>query len=315
MFLNNLCKKSSAPASALVALALVLGAASCIIPGGVTDPGSNGALDAIAGVDRDVVTTGGSIVLSGAGSGGTPPYVFRWDQNGGPADVAVEPPTDAEITVGPLTTSGRYTFRLVVTDQAGRTDEAFVSVTVEGDLPDAPRVLVETNFGDFAIELDAVAAPLHTENLLGYTDEGFFDGLLFHRNACTEDADTGDCIPFVLQGGGFERIDGMLEPRIPTRAPVPSEAGNGLSSSVVYSVALALAGGDPNSGTSQFFINLGDNGFLDDQGFTTFGLVVSGRDIVDAIVAMPRTESTILSGELSLPEEDVIIERMSRVEP
>ncbi len=302
-------------ASSCVSLVLLLGTTSCTLSGGSMGPMPGGDLTAMATIDSATVASGGSVALSASVSGGTAPYVFRWDQNGGPTDVAVAPPTDANVTVGPLTTSGRYTFRLVVTDQTGRTDEAFVSVEVDADLPPTPQVLVETNFGDFVIELDAVAAPGHAENLLAYVDEGFFDGLLFHRNACSDNAETGECEPFVLQGGGFERIDGEIVPRVPTRDEVQSEADNGLSSSVVYSVSLALSGGDPNSGTSQFFINLKDNGFLDAQGFTTFGMVVEGTDIVDAIVAMATTDSPILTGEVSLPVEDVIIERMSRVAP
>ncbi len=302
------------PCLALSAV-LLCGAVSCTLPGGATGPVDNGHLAALADIDVELVVAGGSVVLSGQASGGTAPYVFRWDQNGGPVDVTVDPPTNPELTVGPLETSGRYTFRLVVTDQQGRTAMDFVFVEVDAELSPTPQVLVKTNFGDFVIELDAVAAPKHAENLLAYVDEGFYDGVLFHRNACVENTDTGACDPFVLQGGGFERIDGEIVPKPPTRDPVPSEADNGLSSSVVYSVATALVDNDPNSGTSQFFINLKDNGFLDDQGFTTFGMVVTGTDVVDAIVAMERTEGPIHSGEVSLPVEDVIIEEMSRFTP
>lgn len=298
-----------------VSVILLLGVVSCTLPGGPTGPVGDGNLTALAGIDPGLLVVGGSVQLTADASGGTAPYVFRWDQNGGPVDVTVSPPTNPELTVGPLETSGRYTFRLVVTDQQGRTAEDFVFVEVDAELLTTPQVLVKTNFGDFVIELDAVAAPKHAENLLAYVDEGFYDGVLFHRNACVENADTGGCDPFVLQGGGVERINGELVPKVPTRDPVESEAGNGLSSSVVYSVALALVDNDPNSGTSQFFINLKDNGFLDDQGFTTFGMVVEGTDVVDAIVAMERTESPILPGEVSLPVEDVIIEQMSRVAP
>jgi peptidyl-prolyl cis-trans isomerase A (cyclophilin A) len=121
--------------------------------------------------------------------------------------------------------------------------------------------------------------------------------------------------PFVLQGGGFKRIDGDLEAVETPRDPVPSEADNGLSNSAVYSVALALAGGDADSGTTQFFINLKDNSHLDEQDFTVFGIVVDGLDVVDTIVDTERTASPVIPGEVSLPLEDVIMERITRVGP
>ena len=97
------------------------------------------------------------------------------------------------------------------------------------------------------------------------------------------------------------------------RDPVPSEADNGLSNSAAYSVALALTGGDPDSGTTQFFINLKDNSHLDEQDFTVFGVVADGVEVVDTIVDTERTASPIIPGEVSLPVEDVIMERITRV--
>ncbi|MEK7730715.1 MAG: peptidylprolyl isomerase, partial [Planctomycetota bacterium] len=99
-----------------------------------------------------------------------------------------------------------------------------------------------------------------------------------------------------------------------TRDPVPSEADNGLSNSVLYSVALALSRGDPDSGTTQFFINLSEaNSFLDDQGFTVFGQVIEGTNVVDDIAALETIASPIIPGEVSLPAEDVIMGRVTRV--
>jgi len=160
--------------------------------------------------------------------------------------------------------------------------------------------------------LEADLAAGHTENFLRYVDEAFYDGVLFHRNACTENDDTGECDPFVLQGGGYERVDGELELKEPTHPTIASEADNGLSNAELYSVALALSNNNPASGRVQFFINLDDNSFLDDLSFTVFGRVVAGRDVVDAIVAMPRTDSPIITGEVSLPAEDVIMTRVHR---
>lgn len=176
----------------------------------------------------------------------------------------------------------------------------------------APRMTIETNFGEFTFELEAELAPGHTENILRYVDEGFYDGLLFHRNACVENEDTGECEPFVLQGGGYERIDGELELKMPTHPPVASESDNGLSNAELYSISLAFAGSNANGGATQFFINLNDNSFLDDLNFTVYGRVVAGRDVVDAIAAMPRLDSPIINGEVSLPAEDVIMESVRR---
>jgi cyclophilin family peptidyl-prolyl cis-trans isomerase len=178
-----------------------------------------------------------------------------------------------------------------------------------------PRVLIDTNFGAFMLELDGELAPLHTANFLLYVEDGFYDGLLFHRSVCTEDPETEACQPFVLQGGGYRRVDAVLERQEPTREAISSEAGNGLTNGTVYSVSLALSGGNTESGKTEFFINLQDNSFLDEQGFTVFGFVVEGTQIVDAIASMETTHNPVAPGEVSLPVEDVIINRASRVEP
>jgi len=178
-----------------------------------------------------------------------------------------------------------------------------------------PQVLIETNFGDITIELNGEAAPLHTANFLLYVNDGFYAGLLFHRSVCSGGTGAGDCKPFVLQGGGYKRVDGELQAVPATRDPVPSEANNGLSNGVLYSVALALNGGDPDSGTIEFFTNLStENSFLDDQGFTVFGQVVNGTSVVDEITAIERKPSPIIPGEVSLPADDVIMQRVSRLE-
>ncbi len=179
-----------------------------------------------------------------------------------------------------------------------------------------PRVLIETNLGNITIELNREAAPLHTENFLAYVDEGFYDGVLFHRVVCSPNVVTGGCDPFVIQGGGIVRTDGQLTLKPPTRDPVMSEAGNGLSNATVNSVSLALSGSDVNSGTSQFFINLRDNSFLDDAGFTVFGQVISGMDILDAMLDV-QTQLNLFAppGEASLPVEDIVMQRVARVAP
>jgi len=239
---------------------------------------------------------------------------FAWSVASGGAEIA--DPTAAATTV---TTSGDETVHLglsvTVDDGDGGMFSVLRDVEVVSASTTAPRVRIETNYGDVVLELAGEAAPAHTANMLAYVDDGSYDGLLFHRNACIDNADTGQCDPFVLQGGGYERVNGELVLKDPTRPNVASEASNGLTNADLYSVSLALRGGDPNSGSTQFFINLADNGFLDGQGFTVFAQVVEGTDVVDTIVAQDRTDSPILTGEVSLPVEDVIMQHVSRVVP
>ena len=139
----------------------------------------------------------------------------------------------------------------------------------------APRVRVETTHGSFVLELDAVRAPLTSENFLRYVRDGFYDGTVFHR-----------VIPnFVVQGGGF---DASLAPR-QGRAAIPNESGNGLSN---RRGTIGLAREDsPHSGSSQFYLNLMDNSGLDPLpsrwGYAVFGRVVEGMDVVDRIAHLP----------------------------
>ncbi len=233
-----------------------------------------------------------------------------WEVVRGPASIADE---TALVTALTTTEGGAVDLRLTVTlavdgESLETTTLDFTLESIDGQ---RPRVLIETNFGVFTLELEQEAAPLHVENFLAYVDEGFYNGLLFHRNACVIDDVSGECDPFVLQGGGYVRLAGELVEREPTRDAVESEADNGLSNGEIYSVALALSGNNPDSGTSQFFINLADNSFLDGQGFTVFGRVIEGTDVVDGIVAMERTDSPILE-EVSFPVEDVIMEAVTR---
>lgn len=257
---------------------------------------------------------------------------------GEPATLSVEPLTPVEglgflweVTEGTATIDDPTAATTDLTTMLDETVVVQLTVTIptdDGDTvstisdfsitsiaPGDPQVLVETNLGSFTIELAADEAPMHTENFLTYVNEQFYEGLLIHRVACTPDPEGGPCEPFVIQGGGYERVDGELVLREPTRPPVPSEAGNGLSNGTIYSVSLALTGGDPNSGQTQFFINLKDNSFLNESGFTVFGMVVEGTDVVDQIAATETTDSPFLPGEVSLPVEDVIIEQMTRITP
>ncbi len=142
-----------------------------------------------------------------------------------------------------------------------------------------PRVLIQTNFGDITMELYNDAAPQTCENFLQYVRTGFYDGLIFHRVV------NG----FVIQGGGYYLEGGYLY-TMPTNPPVINESYNNRSN-LRGTVAMARTS-DPNSATSQFFINLVDNTSLDrknetDVGYCVFGNVVSGMNVVDAIALIP----------------------------
>lgn len=162
----------------------------------------------------------------------------------------------------------------------------------------ATQVKVDTNMGAFLIELNAKAAPKTVENFLAYVKSGFYKNTLFHR-----------VIPnFMIQGGGF--VMGMEEKN--TRAPIALESRNGLSN-VRGTIAMARTN-DPNSATSQFFINVRDNRFLDanqaqdGNGYAVFGKVVSGMSTIDAI-ARVKTHSVGYYDDV--PIRDVVIKNMS----
>lgn len=156
---------------------------------------------------------------------------------------------------------------------------------------------LQTNHGVIKIELNAEKAPKTVENFIRYVENGHYDNTVFHR---VIDG-------FMIQGGGFE--PGMKQK--PTDAPVDNEANNGLKN-VKGSVAMARTN-DPHSATAQFFINVGDNDFLNHSaptpqgwGYCVFGQVVEGMDVVDAI----RKVKTGSKGfHQDVPVDDVIIEK------
>jgi cyclophilin family peptidyl-prolyl cis-trans isomerase len=137
-----------------------------------------------------------------------------------------------------------------------------------------PMVTMSTSMGDIRIELNADKAPISTKNFLDYVNDGHYDGLIFHR-----------VIPgFMIQGGGFD--SGMSQKK--TKSPIKNEAANGLKNAV-GSIAMARTN-VVDSATSQFFINVKDNDFLnhkntspDGYGYAVFGQVVEGMDVVQTI--------------------------------
>ncbi len=142
---------------------------------------------------------------------------------------------------------------------------------------DHPVVVLDTTVGPITIELDRAKAPITVDNFLKYVDKGFYDGTVFHRVI-------GPPTPFMVQTGGFTENNGILsEKRKEALPPIKNESGNGLSN-VRGTLAMARTP-DPNSATSQFFINLVDNSRLDSAGggYCVFGKVTSGMDVVDNI--------------------------------
>ena len=142
------------------------------------------------------------------------------------------------------------------------------------------KVEMKTTMGDMVIELDADAAPVTVKNFLEYVNDGFYDGTIFHRVI------NG----FMIQGGGMDK---QLNPK-PNNDPIVNEASNGLKNDR-GTLAMARTA-DPDSATSQFFINHKDNGFLnyagpspDKIGYAVFGKVTDGLNVVDTIAAVKTT--------------------------
>jgi len=156
-------------------------------------------------------------------------------------------------------------------------------------------VVMETSKGNIEIELFEKEAPITTKNFLGYVNEGFYDALIFHR---VIDG-------FMVQGGGFDKD--MNEKK--TKEPIKNEADNGLKNEE-YTLAMARTN-EVDSATSQFFINVGNNEFLNngerDFGYAVFGKVVKGMEVVDEIKAV---ETGIVRGLQDVPLEAVVIEKV-----
>ena len=157
----------------------------------------------------------------------------------------------------------------------------------------------ETNLGRFTVELYEKEAPVTVANFLKYIDEGFFDGTTFHR-----------IVPgFVIQGGGFTAD--MSQKR--THETIKNEADNGIKNTR-GTLSMARTN-DINSATSQFFVNLKDNEFLDHTrgnfGYAVFGRVTEGMDVVDKIAAVKTGR---VHGHQDVPLEAVTMTRIHRAE-
>ena len=158
-------------------------------------------------------------------------------------------------------------------------------------------IILQTNHGDIKIELDFEKAPNTAANFKQYVEEGFYDGTIFHR---VIDG-------FMIQGGGF--TPGMQQKA--TRDPIECEADNGLKNEL-GTLAMARTM-DPHSASSQFFINVKNNDFLNHSsktaqgwGYAVFGKVVDGMYTVNAIKGV---STTMAAGHQDVPAEDVVIEK------
>lgn len=159
-------------------------------------------------------------------------------------------------------------------------------------------IKLQTNHGDIVLRLDAEKAPLSTANFAQYVDSGHYDGTIFHRVIAN----------FMIQGGGF--TPDMKQKA--TKAPIKNEWKNGLKN-VRGAVAMARTQ-VADSATSQFFINVVDNAFLDDArdgaAYAVFGKVVAGLDVVDKIRKVPTATR---AGHGDVPTKEVVITKASRV--
>jgi len=163
---------------------------------------------------------------------------------------------------------------------------------------DQPHVRLHTNVGDIELELDRDKAPVTVENFLSYVNDGFYDGTIFHRVIKN----------FMIQGGGYT----SEYARKPTRPPIANEADNGVKN-IRGTIAMARTM-NPDSATSQFFINTVDNANLDHVapthsgwGYAVFGRVVSGMDVVDRIGNTPTGSGGPFQHDV--PLSTVVIEK------
>ncbi len=164
-----------------------------------------------------------------------------------------------------------------------------------------PNVLIETSKGSITIELDAENAPLSTANFVSYVEQGFYDGTIFHR-----------VIPnFMVQGGGMN--PDMSEKQ--SSAPIQNEANNGLENKR-GTLAMARTNA-PHSASSQFFINVADNTFLNHKsetpqgwGYAVFGKVTEGMDVVDAIVGVKTGNHGM---HQDVPAEPVLMNKVTLI--
>lgn len=175
---------------------------------------------------------------------------------------------------------------------------AIIFFAVSSSQSSKQKALIQTNYGSITIQLNPSKAPITVKNFKDYVNSGFYDGTVFHRVIKG----------FMIQGGGFTTSGAQKQ----TNPPIKLESNNGLSNKK-YTIAMARTN-DPDSATSQFFINTADNTFLDygvqGQGYAVFGKVIDGFDTVDKIESV-QTENK--NGLQNWPIKNVIIKKVSLI--
>ena len=160
-----------------------------------------------------------------------------------------------------------------------------------------PKVVIETSVGSFEVELYPDRAPASVANFLSLVDDGFYDGLIFHRVIAN----------FVVQTGGYDAVMGYRQPP----RTVINESANGLKNRRGYLAMARLS--DPDSADAQFYINVRDNPHLDAEpgspGYTVFGKVISGWEIV---VEIELSDTVVRAGMVGVPEVPIVIRRAAR---
>jgi peptidyl-prolyl cis-trans isomerase A (cyclophilin A) len=199
-----------------------------------------------------------------------------------------------------FSTLKRLSCRIVIAATIGLATQTAIAQTTEAQKSiNSPQVSVKTSMGEIVIELYPDKAPTTVENFLAYAKEGFYSGTVFHRVINN----------FMIQGGGMTRD--LKQKR--TKAPIKIEARNGLKNKAGW-VSMARTG-QPDSATSQFFINTVDNPDLDfpapdGHGYTVFGKVIKGIDVVNKIRAVP----TIRTGAMGdVPVDPILIDSVSLI--
>jgi len=177
-----------------------------------------------------------------------------------------------------------------------------VSAALASCKKDNVYVEMDTSRGKITLELFTEKAPATVENFLKYADSTFYEGTIFHRVIDN----------FMIQGGGF--TTGLVQKQ--SMAPIKNEAANGLNNER-GTIAMARTGAI-DSATSQFFINVNDNAFLDHRddtprgyGYCVFGKVIQGMDVVDAVKSVPTAPSGM---HQNVPEEDIVIISVKRIQ-
>lgn len=165
-----------------------------------------------------------------------------------------------------------------------------------------PTVSFQTSHGNFTVEIDTDHAPATVNNFLAYVTDGFYDNTLIHRVIDN----------FIIQGGGFE--PGMIQKT--TRPPIPNEAEHGIRNER-GTIAMAHLANDPDSATSQFFINTRDNDLLNhggkaQPGYCAFGRVVEGMEVVERIEGVV---THTVGDHQYVPLQEIIVHRVILQEP